>query len=161
MKRKTQKKFLLVVSYFTIFMLAITACGKKEYRKGFKQGQRIEWLYKLDSALVLSRQEGKPIMIDFTAEWCPPCRKMEDSTFSRSDVIRKSEDFIPVRIDVDKQRDVAIKYDGNAQKYGGVGIPNILFMTGDEERIKHIIGYHDQEALLEVMDSVLVDFNER
>ncbi len=47
-------------------------------------------------------------MVDFMAEWRPPCRKIEDSTFSYPGVIKKSSLFIPVRIDVDKQGEIAI-----------------------------------------------------
>ena len=47
------------------------------------------------------------------------------------------------------------KYNANARKYGGVGIPNILFMTGKKEKIKHIVGYHGPAQFLAVMDSVL------
>ena len=79
---------------------------------------------------------------------------MEDSTFSDPGVIRKVAGFIPVRIDVDEQRDVAVQYNGNARKYGGTGIPNILFLTGDGKRLKHIVGYYGPEALISVMDSV-------
>ena len=89
------------------------------------------------------------------ADWCPPCRAMEDSTFSNPEVINKAQDFIPLRIDVDEHQDVANKYNGNASKYGGVGIPNILFMKADETRLKHVIGYHGPQKFIAVMDSVL------
>ena len=62
------------------------------------------------------------------AEWCPPCKKMDNNTFSNTNIINKSNEFIPVRIDVDKQQDIAKEYNGNARKYGVIGIPNILFL---------------------------------
>ena len=119
------------------------------------RAEQIEWLGSIPDALALAKAEGKPVMIDFMATWCPPCHAMEDSTFSDPKVIERSKDFIPVRIDVDEQREVAVQYDGNARKYGGVGIPNILFLGSDGTKQKHIVGYHGPEALLSVMDSVL------
>ena len=65
------------------------------------------------------------------------------------------ENFIPVRIDVDQNQDVANEYNGNANKYGGKGIPNILFMDKDKNVIRHIVGFHSPEKLINVMDSVL------
>jgi thiol:disulfide interchange protein DsbD len=127
---------------------SLTGCGGGE-------ADRIEWTEDIPAALVMAKQQGKPVMVDFMATWCPPCHAMEDSTFSDPAVIRKAAAFIPVRIDVDEQRDVAIRYDGNARKYGGVGIPNILFMTGDGTKLRHIVGYYGPEALVSVMDSVL------
>jgi hypothetical protein len=83
------------------------------------------------------------------------CKAMEDSTFSNRGVIRKAGDFVPVRIDIDKQRDVAAKYNGLARKYGGVGIPNVLFLASDGKKLKHIVGYYGPEQLVAAMDSAL------
>ncbi|MDO9547538.1 MAG: thioredoxin family protein [Candidatus Marinimicrobia bacterium] len=124
------------------------------------EARSIQWLYSIDSARVAAQQQKKPIMIDFMAEWCPPCKAMEDSTFNQSGVIDKSQQFITLRIDVDKQPDVAIDYNGNARKYGGVGIPNLLFLSPDNEKIKHVIGYHNAEQLIAVMDSALQLYSE-
>ena len=96
-------------------------------------------------------------MVEFMAEWCPSCKMMEDSTFVNPGVIEKADRFIPVRIDVDRQKDIADEYKSNARKYGGIGIPNILFMTPRRRRLKHRIGYMDAAALTAVMDSVLAE----
>jgi thiol:disulfide interchange protein len=118
---------------------------------------KIAWHRNLKEALNLAKQHGKPLMLEFMAEWCPSCKMMEDSTFIDSAVIEKTGRFIPVRIDVDRQKDVAAEYGASARKYGGIGIPNILFMTRDGGKLKHRIGYLDAEALISVMDSVLVE----
>jgi thiol:disulfide interchange protein len=141
-------------SLFILFILSALTCNtNKDIVK--KDIHEIQWITNLDSALVLASEQNKPLMVDFMATWCPPCRTMEDSTFSNPDIIRKSTAFITVRIDVDKQGGIADKYNGNAGKYGGVGIPNILFMTGEEKVLKHPIGYRSPEALAAIMDSVL------
>ena len=81
-------------------------------------------------------------MIDFMAVWCPPCKAMEDSTFSDRAVVERASAFVPVRIDIDKQREVASKCGALARKYGGIGIPNILFLSVEGKRLKHIVGYY-------------------
>ena len=80
---------------------------------------------------------------------------MEKRTFNQPGVIEKIKSFVTLRIDVDKQAEIANTYNCNAEKYGGIGIPNILFMTHEEKRLKHIIGYRASEALVAAMDSVL------
>jgi len=116
----------------------------------------IKWGNNLDSALTLASNSNKFIMIDFMAEWCPPCKEMDKKTFSNTNVIKKSNEFILVRIDVDKQQNIAEEYNGNARKYGGIGIPNILFLDKEKKIIRHIVGFHDVAQLMEIMDSVLM-----
>jgi len=139
-----------------ILNLAVLSCTKTQ-DTAKEDIHEIQWITNMDIALVLANEQNKPLVVDFMATWCPPCRMMEDSTFSDPVVIRKSMDFIPVRIDVDKQENIANKYNGNASKYGGVGIPNILFMTSEEKKLKHPIGYIGPKDFIAIMDSVLED----
>ena len=60
--------------------------------------------------------------------------------------------------DVDKQQNIAEEYNGNARKYGGIGIPNILFIDKEKKIIHHIVGFHDVDQLMGIMDSVLMKF---
>jgi len=122
---------------------------------GQTQNGGIPWGHSIDEALASARQTGKPVMIDFMATWCPPCHAMEDSTFSDSTVIAKAASFVTVRIDVDKQQDVAVAYGSNARKYDGIGIPNILFLDREGTEVRHIVGYYGPVQLAAVMDSVL------
>ncbi len=147
---------------FTLLTLGLAGClicgfgcSKKASEAKAGSDADIHWLTSLDEAVALAEKQNKPIMIDFMAEWCPPCKKMEKTTFNQPDVIEKAKSFVTLRIDVDEQAEVANKYHCNAEKYGGIGIPNILFMTHKEKRLKHIIGYQAPESLVAVMDSVL------
>lgn len=150
------KKRLIVIAVIISFVLTVN-CGKNQPAGA----SRIQWIYSIDSALVLSKQSQKPVMIDFTAEWCPPCRAMEDSTFNDIDIVKKSSKFITVRIDVDKQREIAVQYNGNARKYGGVGIPNLLFLNPDNKKLKHVVGFQNASRLSAVMDTVLNIFTDK
>ncbi len=147
MRREFVKCLMPFLVLFVFFVL-VSDCTKKK-------DQGIEWMTDLQKALTIAEKQDKPLMIDFMATWCPPCKKMEDSTFSDPRVIEKAGSFVTLRIDVDKQGEIADKYNCNASKYGGIGIPNILFMTHEEKRLRHIIGYRKPDVLLSEMDSVL------
>ena len=140
----------LLILIFTIFFFS---CKDKVSQQVLDE---IQWENNLDLALNLASDSNKIVMIDFMAQWCPPCKKMDEETFSAEKVIKKSDEFILVRIDVDKQEKVANKYNGNARKYGGMGIPNILFLDKEKNIIHRIVGFHDANQLIAVMDSVLV-----
>jgi len=134
-------------------LLLIVGC-EKQINEDSRHG--IQWGNNLDSAFTIASNSNKIIMIDFMAEWCPPCKKMDKNTFSNTNIINKSNEFIAVRIDIDKQQNIAEQYNGNARKYGGIGIPNILFLDKEKKNIRHIVGFHDVDQLLGIMDSVLI-----
>ena len=144
-------KFILILFSLVI----ISNCGDKVR---VDSHSAIQWVSNLDSALTIASNSNKILMIDFMAEWCPPCQKMDKETFINVNIIKKSNEFIPVRIDIEKQQDVANEYNGNARKYGGIGIPNILFMDKEKKVIHQIVGFHDVEKLTEVMDSILMQY---
>ena len=136
-----------------IILLLIVGC-EKQVSEDNKNG--IKWGNNLDLAFAIASNSNKLIMIDFMAEWCPPCKEMDKNTFSNKNIIKKSNEFILVRIDVDKQKNIAEEYNGNARKYGGIGIPNILFIDKEKKIIRHIVGFHDVDQLMGIMDSVLM-----
>ena len=138
-----------------IILLLIVGCEKQVSEDNHNV---IKWGNNLDSAFAIASNSNKLIMIDFMAEWCPPCKEMDKITFSNTNIIKKSNEFIPVRIDVDKQKNIAEEYNGNARKYGGIGIPNILFLDKEKKIIRHIVGFHDVDQLIGIMDSVLMKF---
>jgi thiol:disulfide interchange protein len=116
---------------------------------------KIPWTSDMNDGLARAKSESKPVMIDFVADWCGPCKSMDASTFSDAAVVQKSQAFIPVRIDIDKQKEIAAKYNGLARAYGGPGIPNILFLSRNGTKLRQIIGFKTARELLSEMDSVL------
>jgi thiol:disulfide interchange protein len=115
----------------------------------------IAWSSDFETAQNTAASNRRILMMEFAASWCPSCRLMNDSTFTDSTVIEKTRFFVPVKIDVDERKDLAERFGGNARKYGGVGIPNILFLAPDGRRLAHVVGYLEPAALSVVMDSVL------
>ena len=82
----------------------------------------IDWKKSLQEAYAEARAAGKYVMIDFEAEWCSWCKKLDRETYTKESVIRfVTEHFVSVKVDVDKQQGVVPRY--------RVGpLPTILFV---------------------------------
>lgn len=53
-----------------------------------------------DTALERAQQENKPILADFSAVWCPSCRKLDTRILAQDDIHERiSEDYVFVRLE--------------------------------------------------------------
>ncbi len=81
--------------------------------------QTINWLKDFKEAKTIALETGKPLMLDFTASWCKPCQEMEKTFWTRPDVIELAQNFVAVKVDFDKEKNLAGKYYVSA-------IPNVV-----------------------------------
>jgi thiol:disulfide interchange protein DsbD len=63
----------------------------------------LTWLPTEAAGLAHARVSGKPIMMDFTADWCLPCRELEVSVFARPEIAALLKDFVVVKIDLTRE----------------------------------------------------------
>jgi thiol:disulfide interchange protein DsbD len=63
----------------------------------------LTWLPTEAAGLAHARVSGKPMVMDFTADWCLPCRELEVSVFARPEVAALLKDFVLVKIDLTRE----------------------------------------------------------
>ena len=98
----------------------------------------IKWEKKFDDALREAKRSGKPIMVDFWAEWCGWCHRLERTTYADPTVIQRAQGFVAVRVNAEGSRrelEVCAKY--------GVGerLPVILFLSPQGRQLFRVEGY--------------------
>ncbi len=92
----------------------------------------ITWLTNEEEALAKANAEGKPVLIDFGAEWCAACKKLEHQTFPDPNVRSEAQRFVALRVDATDDEDVNINK--LKDKYKVVGLPTVIMLdkTGKE-----------------------------
>jgi thiol:disulfide interchange protein DsbD len=118
------------------------------------QAEGIEWMNDEAAALARAQAENKPLVIDFTAEWCQACHELDRYTFSDAQVAGLARgEFIALRLDCTKGGDPAVR--AVQQKYGVTGLPTVVFTRPDGTPVDKTIGFVEAAPFLAVMQKAL------
>lgn len=91
----------------------------------------ITWLHDEKAAVAQSRATGKPLLVDFFAEWCAACKELDLHTWTDPTVKREIADkFVPLKIDATEDTD---EIDALMTKYGVPGLPTVLMVACKDE----------------------------
>lgn len=104
-----------------------------------------------EEILKQAKEEDKLIFVDMYADWCVPCKVMEDEIFTYDEVGYKyNESFINARRDVDQLEGSMLSL-----RYGVSSLPGLLFLTPDETLVYKINGYQGINELLVEHDKAI------
>ncbi len=109
----------------------------------------IKWERSFEEALKKAKRTGKPVMIDFWAEWCGWCRRLDQTTYVDSRVVKLAEDFVPVKVDTEgPPKEIAI-----AERYDVASLPTILFVSPEGRRLVRVRGFQGAGQFLSTLES--------
>jgi thiol:disulfide interchange protein DsbD len=119
----------------------------------FPQAHGANTVNQLEQYLERARAEGKPVLIDFYADWCAACKELDRETYAASEVLEESGRFLTIKVDgTNEDGPIPELY----ERFGIQGLPTVAFISSQGEILKdpRVTGFLAPEKFLEVMAKV-------
>lgn len=117
----------LIFGAFLLMMLWPMLKGSYYKMSGPAPADGIPWQTDYAAALAESQKTGKPLLLDFTASWCPPCQVMKHEVWPQPEVRETIVgDYIPVLLDIDQPGSADA-----SRRYGVSSIPAVFVVNGN------------------------------
>ncbi len=152
---------LVLLIYGALFLVGVAANGKdtvqplrglaiggsSSQQASHLQFKRIKSVADLQRELAAARAAGRPVMLDFYADWCIYCKQMEKNVFSEPAVVSAMSHFVLLQADVTDQDD----QDKALMEHVNIPAPPaMLFWGTDGKEIDHLrlMGYMGMDDFL-------------
>lgn len=145
------KRVALLALLATILLTLPAACTTNSPES------TVNWVYSYDEALNLAQSDNRPVMIDFYADWCPPCKQMDATTYADDEVgAFLNENFVSLKVNVDRSN--------LHETYDITVIPTLVFLSPEETEIgidSRIVGARSPQVFLELVEAVLNEWKQQ
>lgn len=107
----------------------------------------ILWESNLAKARGAARAAGKPMLLEFWAVDCAPCKAMDADVYSDERVVTAMDKVVPVRVDMDLQKDTA-------RKYGVAATPTLVFTDSHGNELFRYAGMLLVDPMLQLLEEL-------
>lgn len=113
-----------------------------------EKGTEVQWTAYNSGALAAAKLANKPVVIDFYADWCLPCKEMDHKTFSDPRVVAAMDRFVRVKADLTVPSDATTKQ--LTEQYAIKGVPTYVFLDANGNELEELrwTGFEPPDAFL-------------
>jgi thioredoxin:protein disulfide reductase len=140
----------IVGAWLLLALLGLPTNGapveNRDASAGAERGAAVAWLSSEPEALLEARNAGRPVIVDFGAEWCAACKELEHKTYTDPQVASLARGFVMLKIDATSGSDPEVKR--LVEKYHVSGLPSVFFLKPDGSQISELTLTGFEEAPL-------------
>jgi thiol:disulfide interchange protein DsbD len=125
--------------------------GVREGILGAETDATLAWSAFSDDALGAAIAARKPVLIDFEAEWCIPCREMAHTTFRDPRVVRAAAPFAALKVDLTRDDD---RTEALTKRFQVAGVPTYLLLGADGVERRRLAGFQAAPEMIRALEDV-------